>query len=146
MSAILAEARQWINTPWQHGASLRGQGTDCLGLIRGVLREVTGQDFALPPYDVGWYVVDRTEPLLNGLRRYLLQAKEDWLLGDILAFRMKPSVSVRHLGILSAQLPEPSFIHCLQRRGVVDVSLSAPWRARVAARFRLPDNLQKEIC
>jgi len=37
-AAIVTEARRWIGTPYHHRASLRGVGTDCLGLIRGVWR------------------------------------------------------------------------------------------------------------
>jgi cell wall-associated NlpC family hydrolase len=35
-SAIVAEARTWIGTPYRHQASLKGVGCDCLGLVRGV--------------------------------------------------------------------------------------------------------------
>lgn len=33
---IVNEARQWLGTPFHHQASLKGVGTDCYGLIRGV--------------------------------------------------------------------------------------------------------------
>ena len=39
---IVAQARQWIGTPYLHQASLRGCGCDCLGLVRGVWRTVYG--------------------------------------------------------------------------------------------------------
>lgn len=31
---IVAAARGWIGTPYLHQASLKGVGTDCLGLVR----------------------------------------------------------------------------------------------------------------
>ena len=34
---ILAEARKWIGTPYQHQGRVRGVGVDCIGLIFGVL-------------------------------------------------------------------------------------------------------------
>ena len=34
--AILAAAYDWLDTPYQHQASVKGGGCDCLGLIRGV--------------------------------------------------------------------------------------------------------------
>jgi cell wall-associated NlpC family hydrolase len=43
-SAIVAEARSWIGTPYQHQASLKGVGCDCLGLLRGVWRAVIGDE------------------------------------------------------------------------------------------------------
>lgn len=36
-SRIVAEARTWLGTPFVHQASKRGVGTDCAGLVRGVL-------------------------------------------------------------------------------------------------------------
>lgn len=33
---VVAEARTWLGTPWQHQQSLKGVATDCLGLISGV--------------------------------------------------------------------------------------------------------------
>ena len=50
-AAALEEARGWVGTPYRHQASLKGEGADCLGLIRGVWREVVGPEpEVLPPY------------------------------------------------------------------------------------------------
>ena len=35
---IVRLARSWIGTPYHHQASVRGVGTDCIGLVRGVWR------------------------------------------------------------------------------------------------------------
>jgi NlpC/P60 family putative phage cell wall peptidase len=52
---IIAAARSWIGTPYRHQASLKGVGCDCLGLLRGVWREVMGAEpEAPPPYAAGW--------------------------------------------------------------------------------------------
>ena len=49
--AIVAAARAWIGTPYQHQASLIHVGCDCLGLVRGVRREVNGPEpEEAPPY------------------------------------------------------------------------------------------------
>ena len=40
---IIALARDWLGTPYHHQASLRGVGTDCVGLIRGIYRELLRQ-------------------------------------------------------------------------------------------------------
>ena len=42
-------ARGWIGTPYRHQASLKGVGCDCLGLVRGVWREVMGEEPEAPP-------------------------------------------------------------------------------------------------
>lgn len=54
-SAIVTEARTWIGTPYQHQASLKGVGCDCLGLVRGVWRELIGEEpERASPYAPGW--------------------------------------------------------------------------------------------
>lgn len=37
---IVAEARQWIGTPFVWGQSQKGVGCDCKGLVQGVAREI----------------------------------------------------------------------------------------------------------
>ena len=37
---IVAAARRWVGTPYVHQASLIHVGCDCLGLVRGVWRDV----------------------------------------------------------------------------------------------------------
>ena len=39
---VVRAARGWIGTPYHHQASVKGVGTDCLGLVRGVWRELYG--------------------------------------------------------------------------------------------------------
>lgn len=55
MSAVVTAARGWIGTPYRHQASVRGAGADCLGLIRGVWRELYGAE----PAEVPAYTADR---------------------------------------------------------------------------------------
>ena len=43
--AIVQAARGWIGTPYVHQASVKGGGTDCLGLVRGIWREFFGADW-----------------------------------------------------------------------------------------------------
>jgi cell wall-associated NlpC family hydrolase len=37
---IVKEAMSWVGTPFVHGASVKGSGCDCLGLIKGVYENV----------------------------------------------------------------------------------------------------------
>ena len=39
---VLAIARAWIGTPYRHQGAVKGVGCDCLGLIRGIWRELYG--------------------------------------------------------------------------------------------------------
>lgn len=52
---IVAAARGWIGTPYQHQASLKGVGADCLGLVRGVWRGIVGPEpEETPAYTSTW--------------------------------------------------------------------------------------------
>ena len=52
---IVTAARGWLGTPYRHQGAARGAGCDCLGLIRGVWREVYGQEpEAVPAYSMDW--------------------------------------------------------------------------------------------
>jgi NlpC/P60 family putative phage cell wall peptidase len=58
---VIAIARSWLGTPYHDQASLRGVGCDCLGLARGVWREVVGPEpFPIPPYSRTGERLDRT--------------------------------------------------------------------------------------
>ena len=51
--AIVAAARTWIGTPYEHQASCRGAGTDCLGLLRGRVSRLREQPGMRVPH-MGW--------------------------------------------------------------------------------------------
>ena len=52
---VVAIARGFIGTPYRHQGSLKGVGCDCLGLIRGVWRELYGVEPEVPaPYAPDW--------------------------------------------------------------------------------------------
>ncbi len=133
MTAVVAAARQWIGTPYRHQASLRGAGCDCLGLIRGVWREVHGAEPApVPPYTPDWSEAGGEERLWAAATRLLPPGRGGP--GDLLLFRMRPNAVAKHLGIQSAP---GAFIHAMSGHGVVESPLSAPWAARIVARFDL---------
>jgi NlpC/P60 family putative phage cell wall peptidase len=131
-------ARGWIGTPYLHQASVRGAGADCLGLLRGVWRELYGAE----PEDVPAYTADWSEPegeerLWAAALRHLEPAGSEGP-GQVLLFRMREGGVAKHLG-LSAERPEgPSFIHAFSGHGVVESPLSAPWARRIVARFAFP--------
>src|SRR5881394_3419065 len=68
---IVAIARSWIGTPYVHQASLRGAGCDCLGLIRGIWRELKGYEPEdVPPYSLDWAEATGAETLYMALSRH----------------------------------------------------------------------------
>ena len=63
-SEALAEARTWLATPYRHQASVKGWGCDCLGLVRGVWRQLYGAEpESVPPYRPDWAEVGAAETL-----------------------------------------------------------------------------------
>lgn len=137
-AAVLAVARTWIGTPYHHQSSLKGVGTDCLGLVRGVWRELYGREAELlPAYTRDWAEVGTIETLLEGARRHLIEiAPGADLPGDVVILRFKSGVPAKHCGILSSP---GHIIHAVEGSGVVDVPLGAWWARRIAGRFRFPD-------
>ena len=68
----VAIARRWIGTPYLHQASVEGAGTDCLGLLRGIWREIHGQEpEPVPAYTPDWSEPAREERLWAAARRLL---------------------------------------------------------------------------
>ncbi|MDO5641881.1 MAG: peptidase [Paracoccus sp. (in: a-proteobacteria)] len=136
---IVQIARGWLGTPYLHQASVRGAGSDCLGLIRGVWRALYGAEpVPIPAYTPDWGEYDGADPLMGAAHRYLRADPGPDAPGQVLLFRMRPGAVAKHLGIVSAIGAAPAFIHAYDRHGTVESPLSAPWRQRIAARFRFP--------
>ena len=138
---IVTEARRWIGTPYRHQAATRGAGTDCLGLIRGVWREIHGQEPELvPPYTDDWSEPQGDEILWRAAGRHLRAKPRDQAApGDVLLFRMRAGAVAKHLGIQGRVGPAASFIHAYSEHAVLESPLSAPWARRIVARFEFPE-------
>jgi len=129
---VVGVARGWIGTPYVHQQAVRGAGCDCLGLVRGVWREVRGAEpEPVPAYTPDWSEAAGDERLWQAARRWLREvaAPEP---GDVLLFRMRSGAVAKHLGIMSG--PD-AFIHAYSGHGVVESPLSTAWRRRVVAAF-----------
>ncbi|MCJ8139307.1 NlpC/P60 family protein [Falsirhodobacter halotolerans] len=138
--AIVVEARRWIGTPYVHQADVRGAGTDCLGLLRGVWRCVMGPEpEEVPPYTEDWSEPSGDEALMRAAKRWLTPASDlSPIAGNVLLFRMRHGAVAKHLGIVSGPA---SFIHAYTGHGVVESPLSAPWKRRIAACFAFPERI-----
>lgn len=134
-------ARSWVGTPYRHQASRKGAGADCLGLVRGVWREHLGAEpTALPPYTPDWGEVRREEALWEAARAHLVErGPGEGVPGDVLLFRMRAGSVAKHLGILTEGGAWPRFVHAYSGHGVVETSLSSPWRRRLVAAFAFPE-------
>ena len=132
----VALARAWIGTPYRHQAGRKGAGADCLGLVVGVWREMGGKVPPLPPYTPDWAEASGRETLLEAARRWLVEVpREAARPGDVLAFRLRPDLPVKHLGILATPT---TFLHAYQRRAVAESALVPFWRRRHSHTFSFP--------
>ncbi|MCK0148806.1 peptidase [Marivita sp. S6314] len=133
-------ARSWVGTPYVHQASVKGAGADCLGVLRGVWRDL----FGCEPSDVPVYTEDWAEPqgqeiLLTAVSRHM-PGKDlyDEAVGDVVLFRMRDASVAKHLGIQTVIGPQARFVHAYSGHGVVETSMSLPWQRRCVARFAFP--------
>jgi len=165
---IVAAARGWLGTPYHHQASVKGVGSDCLGLIRGIWRELYGPEpEAMPPYTPDWGSATGSETLLAAACRHLVKLDDVSTArpGDVLVFRMRDEGVAKHAGILvSVRGSRPGrhpevraqraskdgraphhdghrglrLVHAQEGLGVVEIELGRWWRRRAAAAFSFP--------
>lgn len=135
---ILREARSWIGTPYRHQASVKGAGTDCLGLVRGIWRAVyQAEPEAPPPYTPDWAEALGQDTLLEAAQRHMTErAIGEARSGDLILFRMGLGTPAKHAAIMSGQ---DTIIHAYWGRSVCETRLVPWWRRRMAAVFEFPD-------
>ena len=134
---VIAAARSWLGTPYHDQASLKGVGCDCLGLARGVWREIVGDEpFPIPHYSRDWGETGCREVLAKGARRMMMELPAaDAGPGALILFRMRPGAIAKHVGIITTL---DRFIHAYERLGVIEEPLTSAWRRRVAFAFLFP--------
>ncbi len=132
-------ARTWIGTPYVHQASVKGAGCDCLGLLRGVWRELRGEEPEAPPaYSPDWAEATGRETLCVALARHLAEIDPAALApGDVALFRMARSAPAKHCGILARKDDALTLIHARQNRRVAEEPFAPFWKRRLAYAFRL---------
>ncbi len=111
---IAEEAMSWMGTPYKYGASEKGVGTDCSGMV-------------LKVYEMA---ANRKLPR-NSARQAEFCRKikaKDVRVGDLVFFATgrDPDV-VSHVGIM---LDEENFIHASTKKGVVVSNVATPYYAR----------------
>lgn len=145
-AAVIGEARRWIGTPYVHQQSVKGAGTDCLGVVRGVWRAFYGEEpEAPPPYSRDWAERHGRETMMDTFDRYLHRHDPDaWHykrgnvlpLGGVVLFRFVRGGPAKHAAIVSG--PD-SIIHAYEgARAVMECGLPMSWRRRIAAAYSFP--------
>ncbi|MEQ1950706.1 NlpC/P60 family protein [Mesorhizobium yinganensis] len=134
---VVAEALDWVGTPYRHQGSRKGVGCDCLGLLIGVWRAIYGAVPEEPgPYTVDWAETGGPDRFLEAARRHcrekpVIEAEA----GDLILFRWRENLPAKHAAILVA--PD-RFVHAYEGSAVVVSALVPQWRKRIAAAFAFP--------
>jgi NlpC/P60 family putative phage cell wall peptidase len=139
---IVRAARGWIGTPYRHQCSTKGQGADCLGLLRGVWREVLGAEpEQVPSYTSDWSEPSGEERLWQAAERHLQSAViNPTCKGNVVLFRMRSRSVAKHLAILGdGSRGFATIIHAYSGTGVVETPLTQAWARRIAAQFEFPN-------
>lgn len=134
---IVAAARRWIGTPYLHQASLLHVGCDCLGLVRGVWRDVVGEEpEEAPPYTPDWAEALGFETLLDAAHRHFAPVPlSDYRAGDVLLFQFRDHLPAKHLGVATSAT---HMVHAHSGACVSEVAIGPHWRKRLAAAFSFP--------
>jgi NlpC/P60 family putative phage cell wall peptidase len=135
---IIAAARKWIGTPYQHQASLIHVGCDCLGLVRGVWREVIGSEpETAPPYTPDWAEAGGLETLSQAANRHFIAVdRSEFRAGNVLLFRFRDNAPAKHLGIATSAT---HMVHAHSGACVAEVAIGAHWMKRLVGAFAFPE-------
>lgn len=131
-------ARSWIDTPYRHQHSTLGAGCDCLGLIRGVWRQLYEEEpEPIPSYSPSWGEVEGDELMLQAASRHMIPIKTaDRKAGDVLVFRMRRGMIAKHCGIM---VTDDRMVHANQAiERVTECNLVPYWTSRIVGIFRYP--------
>lgn len=135
---VVAEALDWVGTPYRHQGSRKGVGCDCLGLLIGVWREIYGVVPEQPgPYSVDWAEAGGSDRFLEAARRHCREkALAEAVAGDLILFRWRENLPAKHVAIL---VTPDRFVHAYEGSAVVVSALVPQWRKRIAAAFAFPE-------
>ena len=130
---IIAEAKEWIGTPWVHQARRKGLGADCVGFVTGVYKELGGVAGCEIPadYPATWHVWNKEERLYETAKKVGLVEKpiEKMKAGDVVFFRFG-NMPASHLGIL---IEDDLFLHSYMTfKKIMPTKLDKAWRRRIA--------------
>lgn len=138
---IVTLAESWLGTPYRHQGATKGVGCDCIGLVRGIWRELYGNEpEAVPAYAPDWAERSGEERLLEAGRRLFGPALpvDAAAPGDLLLFRWRPDCAAKHAGILAGPR---HFIHAYEQAAVTRSALVPSWRRRIVAVHRFPPDV-----
>ncbi len=136
---VVAQAREWLGTPYHHQARLRGVGVDCAGLVIGVARELgmVAPDFDVPPYPRrpdGRSMLGYCNQFMTRIELVDMQA------GDVIVLRFEHDP--QHMGIVVPHRRGLAMVHALGtadgKGRVIEQRLDSTTIERFVAAYRMP--------
>lgn len=120
--ALYAELRSWLGTPYKYASSIKGEGTDCSGMVMEVFKKVYNKK------------LERNSAMI-----YEKNCKEinrdDLREGDLVFFITGRSGRISHVGIY---LKERKFVHASSSKGVMVSDMQDKyWREHYAVSGRV---------
>jgi len=138
-SNILRIGKEWVNTPYQHQAMLKGVGADCVGLVAGVGIEAGVLTLSKREKKIysGYGRLPNPNMMRKMLERFLLPCNEE-LVGDIAWIQWRQDLPM-HLALLSQFEERRTLLHGISAAGkVVEHSLTPQWEERIVSFWRFP--------
>ena len=138
---VVKLAHEWIGTPYHHQASVKGVGADCIGIVRGLYRDLYGIE---PPelinYSADWGDVNGKEDLVTTAFKYLEPVPiEERQPGHVLVMRWKKSRVAKHVMIMTES---NKAIHSYNRSVTTEIHLSRWWIDKIAYVFAFPQEVK----
>lgn len=135
-SAIVAEALEFLGTPYHHNARIKGVGVDCAMLPCEVYASVGLIPHLEPEYSPQWMMHRDEEKYLEWVLPYVREIdRADLLPGDLVMWKFGRTYS--HSAIV---IDPPTVIHAMNRDGAVilsDIDRDADLLARPSRYFTL---------
>lgn len=128
---IIAEARDWLKTPYRHQGRLKGHAADCAGMVNKVgeifgcisSEDANRKDYGTQPDPI------KMRAALD--RLYVRVLKTEMKPGDILWMRARSKA--QHIGILSERY---TLIHAVQSYDVQELPIDKMVECRIVGVYR----------
>lgn len=134
LPALARAAQEWVGTPFRHQAALKGVGCDCVGLLRGVLREVTGEPLPFIADYARQAPAHWQEPMIEPWLAASCERRGDVGLepGLVLVFA---SLDARQVGVhVGIMIHQGRFVHAWSARSkVVETPLVGSFRRQLTS-------------
>ena len=136
--AIIAAARSWVGTPYQHQGREKGRAIDCIGLIWGVAREV-GYEQTVPSAYSPTPAAKFVEAQIEGKLERQNRDRDSLAEGDIVVLWGLNRNGAQHFAFVGADPGRFTLIHALSHyKKVLEHGLDRQWHRRIMAVYNFP--------